>query len=68
MSEPRTSAREQHSFLMKGACPQAEIARLPAGVGVDAVHRLTVPGVEGERHLLVLRKTLDEPPQADSEK
>ena len=55
-------------LAMKGACPQAEIARLPAGMGVDAVHRLTVPGVEGERHLLVLRKTLDEPPQADSEK
>jgi 16S rRNA (guanine527-N7)-methyltransferase len=43
-------------LAMKGLWPHDEIARLPATVQVDAVHRLSVPGVEGERHLVVLSK------------
>jgi 16S rRNA (guanine527-N7)-methyltransferase len=43
-----------HWLAMKGVWPQDEIARLPAGVRVDGVHRLAVPGVEGERHLVVM--------------
>ena len=39
---------------MKGVWPHAEIGRLPHDIAVDAVHRLQVPGVEGERHLVVL--------------
>lgn len=55
-------------LAMKGARPEAEIAALPAGVGVLAVHRLNVPGVEGERHLVVLRITAeDDLRQTDSE-
>lgn len=44
-------------LALKGVRPDDEIARLPAAVAVDAVHRLAVPGVEGERHLIVLRKS-----------
>ena len=40
---------------MKGVWPQEEIARLPSDVCVDGVHRLMVPGVEGERHLVVMQ-------------
>lgn len=45
-------------LAMKGVYPQGELDRLPATVSVDAVHRLEVPGVEAERHLLVLKKTV----------
>ena len=45
-----------HWLAMKGVRPEDEMAHLPADVLVDAVHRLLVPGVEGERHLVVIRK------------
>ena len=45
-----------HWLAMKGVCPQAEIARLPADVAVDVLHRLDVPGVTGERHMVLLSK------------
>lgn len=41
-------------LAMKGTWPQDEISRLPTDVVVEGVHRLQVPGVEGERHLVVL--------------
>lgn len=43
-------------LAMKGVHPHDEIARLPAGVVVEAVHPLAVAGVEGERHLVVMRE------------
>ncbi len=43
-------------YAMKGALPQAEIATLPAGWQLEAAHPLMVPGLEAERHLLVLRR------------
>ncbi|WP_153111987.1 16S rRNA (guanine(527)-N(7))-methyltransferase RsmG [Propionivibrio limicola] len=43
-------------LAMKGVWPHDEIARLPADVQVEAVHALAVPGVDGERHLVVLKK------------
>ena len=42
-------------LAMKGVYPEDEIRRLPAGVVVEDVHRLVVPGVEGDRHLVVLK-------------
>ncbi len=42
-------------LAMKGVWPHDEIGLLPAEVQLEAVHRLQVPGVEGERHLVVLR-------------
>ncbi|MEI7430938.1 MAG: 16S rRNA (guanine(527)-N(7))-methyltransferase RsmG [Betaproteobacteria bacterium] len=41
-------------LAMKGLRPEDEIARLPKGVLVEDVPRLVVPGVDGERHLVVL--------------
>lgn len=43
-----------HWLAMKGVWPHDELANLPAEVVVDAVHRLNVPGVAGERHLVVM--------------
>ena len=42
-------------LAMKGVRPQDEIARLPNDVGVESVHRLIVPGVEGECHLAIVQ-------------
>ncbi len=44
-------------LAMKGVRPDAELADLPDGWAVDAVHALEVPGLGAERHLAVLRKT-----------
>lgn len=46
-------------LAMKGVRPEAEMNKLrdlPGGVAVAAVHRLVVPGVDGERHLIVIRE------------
>jgi 16S rRNA (guanine527-N7)-methyltransferase len=48
-------APEGRWLAMKGVWPHEEIARLPDDVSVEAVHRLEVPGVEGERHLVIMR-------------
>ena len=39
---------------MKGLHPYEEIERLPAGIKLDEVRRLTVPGLHAERHLVFL--------------
>jgi len=41
-------------LAMKGARPDEEIAALPRGWRLQTLHRLTVPGLEGERHLAVV--------------
>jgi len=46
-------------LFMKGVYPQAEVAALPAGWELEAVHRLAVPGLDAERHLLVVRASAD---------
>ncbi|GGD49594.1 16S rRNA (guanine(527)-N(7))-methyltransferase RsmG [Pseudoxanthomonas indica] len=43
-------------LAMKAVRLDEEIAALPAGWSVDAVHPLQVPGLVGERHLVVVRK------------
>ena len=43
-------------LAMKGVRPDGEIVRLPGGVRVEAVHPLRVPGIDGERHLVVMRR------------
>ncbi len=42
-------------YAMKGVYPHDEIARLPKAVAVETVHSLTVPQVNGQRHLVVLK-------------
>lgn len=44
--------RDGRLLAMKGAFPEAELAGLPAGWALQAVHKLTVPGLSGRRHLL----------------
>ena len=39
-------------LAMKGVLPSEEIAALPAGWRLAAVHPLRVPGLEAERHLV----------------
>lgn len=47
-------------LAMKGVWPHEEIARLPGNVRVEAVRALPVPGVDAERHLIVMRRTAAE--------
>jgi len=44
-------------LIMKGVYPLAELEGLPPGLAVEAVHRLRVPGLDAERHVLVVRPT-----------
>lgn len=43
-------------LAMKGARPDAEIAALPSGWAVRALHPLTVPGLDAERHLVAIAR------------
>ena len=43
-------------LAMKGARPDAEIAALPAGWHVAGIHPLRVPGLDAERHLVVVEQ------------
>ena len=43
-------------LAMKGRAPDAELDALPAGYVLRAMHALSVPGLEAERHLLVLAR------------
>jgi len=44
-------------LAMKGRFPEDEVAALPPGWQVKSSHALTVPGIEGERHLLIVART-----------
>jgi 16S rRNA (guanine527-N7)-methyltransferase len=43
-------------LAMKGRIDDDEFAALPDGFGVDAVHTLNVPGLDAQRHLVVLTR------------
>jgi 16S rRNA (guanine527-N7)-methyltransferase len=45
-------------IAMKGKVPQAELDELPATWTVARMDKVDVPGLDGERHILVLRQTL----------
>lgn len=47
-------APDGHVVAMKGVHPAEEIARLPAGWRMVAIERLVVPGLDAERHLVVI--------------
>jgi len=42
-------------LAMKGVRPESELRGLPAGVVVEAIHPLAVPGLDAERHLVILK-------------
>ncbi len=43
-------------YAMKGVMPEGEIGRLPAGWAVAECVKLEVPGLNAQRHLIVLEK------------
>ena len=43
-------------LAMKGVRPDEEIAALPPGWTLESVHALAVPGLVGERHLVIVRR------------
>jgi 16S rRNA (guanine527-N7)-methyltransferase len=47
--------RNGRLLAMKGQAPQAEIENLPKGWEVKAIHRLIVPGLDAQRHLVELQ-------------
>lgn len=49
-------AADGRLLAMKGRSPAAELARLPDGWCVDAVHALEVPGLDAARHLAILKR------------
>jgi 16S rRNA (guanine527-N7)-methyltransferase len=53
-------AEDGRMFAMKGVNPVDEIARLPVGFQIEKVIELTVPQVEGKRHLVVIKKAHEE--------
>ena len=43
-------------LALKGRFPQDELAALPAGFHVDAVVALNVPGLDAERHVVIIKR------------
>lgn len=43
-------------LAMKGVRPDEEMAALPPDVEVEAIHALAVPGLDAERHLIIMKK------------
>jgi 16S rRNA (guanine527-N7)-methyltransferase len=49
-------AKEGRFIAMKGVLPEDEVAHLPAGWKVSQVRRLHVPGLDAQRHVLVIER------------
>ncbi|AYC34978.1 16S rRNA (guanine(527)-N(7))-methyltransferase RsmG [Pseudomonas cavernae] len=49
---------ETRWLAMKGVQPDDELQALPSDFHLQACHVLKVPGCQGQRHLLILRRTL----------
>jgi 16S rRNA (guanine527-N7)-methyltransferase len=43
-------------LAMKGRHPAEELQAMPAGFSVEAIHLLPVPGLDAERHLVIVRR------------
>ena len=50
-------ARNGRLYAMKGLAPEDEMSRLPAGWAVLDRVRLNVPGLDAQRHLIVIERT-----------
>lgn len=53
----RLLAPDGRWLAMKGRFPQDELSAVTSGFRIDAVHALTVPGLDAERHLVVIKRT-----------
>ena len=51
----RLLAEEGRWYAMKGALPQSEMAALPEDIRVAATPALKVPGLDAERHLVIMQ-------------
>ncbi|WP_341782379.1 16S rRNA (guanine(527)-N(7))-methyltransferase RsmG [Ectopseudomonas mendocina] len=49
---------DTHWLAMKGVHPDDELQALPADFRLSATHVLRVPGCQGQRHLLILRRSV----------
>lgn len=49
-------------LALKGRFPQDELDDLPVGFSIEAVHRLEVPGLDAERHLVIIKRSADGSP------
>ena len=49
-------ARNGRLYAMKGLAPEDELSRLPTGWAVLDCVRLNVPGLDAQRHLIVLER------------
>jgi len=49
---------DTHWLAMKGVHPDDELQALPADFRLDATQVLRVPGCQGQRHLLILRRSV----------
>ena len=49
-------------LALKGRFPQDELDNLPVGFSIEAVHRLDVPGLDAERHLVIIKRSADGSP------
>lgn len=43
-------------FALKGTCPDEELKQLPAGFQLESIFSLTVPELNAQRHLIVIKK------------
>jgi len=48
---------ETRILAMKGVYPADEIARIPAGFALECSTPLTVPGLDAERHLIIVKRS-----------
>ena len=55
------SARQGRMLAMKGKFPVEELGKLSAGFCVAATHRLNVPGLDAERHLIEITADTSRP-------
>ena len=50
----RLAAAPSRLFAMKGRFPQSELEDLPGWVRIDSVEKLEVPGLQEDRHLVIM--------------